>query len=141
MTGVEIAIMSQNPDLRDDLNLDGQLVLIAEDEPIIGLLAKDAVETFGGRCAPIVKTRDDALRALAIEVPNLIILDLNLQGGTSERVLDAALAEGIPVVVSSGTMRESLPKKFQDLPRLEKPWQLHDMEAALNSALNSDRSD
>lgn len=141
MNGVGLVTMEHNFGSEDDFSLNGQLVLIAEDELMIGLLARDAVERLGGRCAPVVKTCEEALRALATDLPDLIILDLNLRGGTSERVLDAALVNGIPVVVSSGTTRESLPRKFQELPRLEKPWQLHDMETVLKLAVAAPNSD
>jgi DNA-binding response OmpR family regulator len=53
-------------------------VLIVEDEPDVAALVKLAVERSGGADVRIVSTGDAALKAVAEQPPDLIVLDLNL---------------------------------------------------------------
>jgi class 3 adenylate cyclase len=59
----------------------GQItILIAEDESIIALDIKRIVEKFGYRVSSVVNSLDDALKALKTEVPDLILMDIQING-------------------------------------------------------------
>ena len=53
-------------------------ILVVEDEPDIAGLIKHALERDRGAAVSTVNSADDALRAVAERVPDLVILDLNL---------------------------------------------------------------
>lgn len=115
----------------DNSLLGGRAILVAEDEVMIAMLAEDVIDELGGRVIGVAPTCDEALALLAKSEPALILLDVNLDGGTSERVVEAARARGIPVLVSSGSDHKALPSAFQNLPMLGKPWTFDDMKRAL----------
>ncbi len=121
-------------------SLDGRTILIAEDEAMIAMWAESIVEELGGRVSCVAPTCEAALAALDAGRIDLVLLDVNLSGGTSERVVDAAAELGIPVLVSSGSGQFALPPKFQNLPLLSKPWNSGDLIRALALAFGEDPS-
>lgn len=118
--------------------LNGRAVLIAEDEPVIAMLAEDLIDELGGTVSGIARRCEEALAMLADSPPALVLLDFNLHGGTSESVVEAAKALGIPVLISSGSDPSAFPATFRGLPTLQKPWDLRDMERALAAIFASD---
>ncbi len=119
-------------------SLAGVAIMVAEDEAIIGMLAENVIRELGGRFAGLARTCEEALTMLAAAAPQMILLDVHLKGGTSERVVDAAAALGIPVVVSSGSDSAALPAKFHGLPTLRKPWSIDEMSAVFATVLAKD---
>lgn len=118
-------------------NFEGKLVLVAEDEMLLGLVAEAAIQDLGGRCTKVARTCTEALAVFDDELPDLILLDVNLKDGTSERIIDVAVARGVPIIVCSGSDSANLPEKFRRLPMLKKPWTLEDMGVAAASAFYS----
>ena len=56
-------------------------ILIAEDEVFIGKDIKFQLEEMGYKVCQIVASGEEAIRAVAIHNPDLIIMDINLEGG------------------------------------------------------------
>ena len=113
------------------LILSGRRFLIAEDEAIIAMLLEDVVEQSGGTVTATANSCDEVLAALGAHPIDAIILDVHLQGGTSEDVVAIANGKNIPVLVCTGSDPKSLPSAFRDLPVLRKPWQGRDVDRAL----------
>lgn len=137
MTPVDVRFINSGMESGDTFSLGGRAVLIAEDEMMIAMLAEDVIEELGGRVVGVAATCDAALAMLANGDPALVLLDVNLDGGTSERVVGAAAARGIPVLVSSGSDANALPPEFRGLPMLGKPWGFGEMRQALAALLPS----
>lgn len=111
--------------------LNGQRFLIAEDEAIISMLLEDVVEQSGGTVVATAKSCDEVFEVLGAHAVDAIILDVHLQGGTSEEVVAIASGKNIPVLVCTGSDPKSLPPAFRNLPVLRKPWQSKDVDRAL----------
>lgn len=118
-------------------SLDGRSVLIAEDEAMIAMLMEDVVEQLGGHVVGVVASSSDALRAIANGPISVIVLDVHLNGGTSEAILAAADSNGIPVLVSSGSDPSNLPAIFRNRPVLPKPWTMEEAHMALVAAVST----
>lgn len=116
---------------RTEQILDGQRFLIAEDEGTIAMLIEDVIERCGGTVVATVKPCDEAAYALITHELDAIILDVHLQGGTSENIVAMANSKNIPVLVCTGSDPKSLPPAFRNLPVLRKPWQSKDVDRAL----------
>ena len=81
----------------------GASILIVEDDPSLRLVCRVnlELESFRVREAEGV---DEARAAVADERPALVFLDLHLGAGASAAFLEELRAEGIPVVLVSGTV-------------------------------------
>jgi DNA-binding NtrC family response regulator len=81
----------------------GASILVVEDDPSLRLVCRVNLELdgFDVREAAAI---DEARAAVAEERPSLVFLDLHVGSGASDDLLDELLADGIPVVLVSGTV-------------------------------------
>ena len=81
----------------------GASILVVEDDPSLRLVCRVnlELENFRVREAEGVA---DARAAVAAERPALVFLDLHLGAGASDGFLEELRADGIPVVLVSGTV-------------------------------------
>ena len=81
----------------------GASILIVEDDPSLRLVCRVnlELENFRVREAEGVA---EARAAVAAERPALVFLDLHLGAGASDGFLDELRAQGVPVVLVSGTV-------------------------------------
>jgi DNA-binding response OmpR family regulator len=98
--------MSSNDDKNapkmDYPELNGQSVLIVEDNWHVGKALKFALEGIGMLVAGPVATVADAERLLADRTPDLAVVDINLKGEFSYGLIDQMHAQGVRVVVVAG---------------------------------------
>lgn len=111
--------------------LNGQRFLIAEDEVIIAMLLEDMIKRCGGKVVATAKSCDDVLEALGMHAIDALILDVHLNGGTSEDVVAIAKLKDVLILVCTGSDPATLPPVFRNLPVLQKPWQTQDVDQAL----------
>ena len=78
-------------------------ILVVEDDAALRLVCRVNLELdgFAVREAAAI---GEARAAVAEERPALVFLDLHLGGGASDELLDELRADGIPVVLVSGTV-------------------------------------
>lgn len=55
-------------------------ILIVEDEPFLGLNIKQKIESFGFHVIAVVPSGDEAFQIVSEKVPDLILMDINLEG-------------------------------------------------------------
>jgi CheY-like chemotaxis protein len=108
-------------------------VLVAEDDPLIAMFAEAAIREFEGDCVGCAASISDALALLAETAPDLILLDVHLEGGNSAAVVEAAKARRIPVLISSGSGPGCDQPPFSGLPVLGKPWTSAELAIAVQS--------
>ena len=117
-------------------------ILIAEDDQVMAQLVAAVVREAGHSPMHAYDVMQTVMFAMRAPAPNLIILDINMPGGTG---LDALLklkrsakTGQIPVVVLSGSIDQSLPTKVRDagaVAFLTKPIDPAALSAAIQSAL------
>ena len=102
--------------------LSGLRVLVVEDELVIAMELENLLRRLGCIALDAVPTIQQALRVLASEQLDLVVLDVNLRGQRVTPVAEALQERGVPFVVVTGYGRERLPEKaLQDAPCLRKP--------------------
>jgi len=115
-------------------------ILVVEDEPTLRrVIARNL--TRRGLMAVEVDSADGALRAVAAERPDLMLLDINLPDRTGWDVMRELRARGIEVptiVVSAVRVSPDRLDEFQPLAYLPKPFLL---EALLRLVLNGPATD
>jgi DNA-binding response OmpR family regulator len=96
--------------------------LIAEDQTLIGMSLEAYLDEMGFVVAGPFTTQGAALDWLATNVPNLAILDYKLGDETCADIARRLNAQGVPVIVYSGTKRGTeIPSELQAACWLEKP--------------------
>ena len=81
----------------------GASILVVEDDPSLRLVCRVNLELDNFRVRE-AEGVDEARAAIAAERPALVFLDLHLGQGASDGLLDELRADGIPVVLVSGTV-------------------------------------
>ena len=102
--------------------LSGRRVLVVEDETMVAWLLEDMLADFGCAVVGPAAGVNQALAMLDAEAFDAAVLDVNLKGQKSYPVADALAARGVPFVFSTGYNKDSLPKRYQSFPMLQKPF-------------------
>jgi DNA-binding NtrC family response regulator len=77
-------------------------VLVVEDDPSLRLLCRVNLELEGFRVREAGMLAD-ARAEVAAERPGIVFLDVNLAGESSDDLIDELVADGLPVVLISGS--------------------------------------
>lgn len=122
-------------------------VLVVEDEQDIAALIKHALERSGDAQVDVVWSGDTALRAVADQAPDLVILDLNLPvlSGTEVcRVIrNRADTANVPIIILSARTSESDRVAGLDLGAddyVTKPFSLRELAARVRAVLRRKRN-
>lgn len=62
------------------------------------------------------------------------VLDINLGGEPAFPIADRLIAQGVPIIFTTGYDAEAMPDQYRHLPRCEKPFSLRQMTAAMVKA-------
>lgn len=107
-------------------------VFIVEDEAILLCDLEDFVQGLGYGLAGSATNLKDAMQQLDNgPLPDIALLDLNLNGTPSDAIADFFVKAGVPVIFISGYGRRGLPERFNRFEVIQKPYD----EARLASAL------
>jgi CheY-like chemotaxis protein len=115
-------------------SLDGQRLLVVEDEFLVALDMAQMIEERGGTVVGPAGNLDRAMALARSQMIDGAILDVNLDKRDSFPVADALLARGIPVVFATGYDGPLLPERFADTPKLAKPFTEAAVERTLSQA-------
>jgi CheY-like chemotaxis protein len=117
-------------------SLSGRKILIAEDEYFI---MDDMVRAFVACGVDIVgpaATVEEALDLVANAGDlDAAVLDINLQGEMAYPVADALRARSVPFLFATGYDDGTLPARYSDVKRCEKPVEPADLIEELRTAL------
>jgi DNA-binding response OmpR family regulator len=118
------------------MSLGAARVLVVEDEMLIALDLAEIVETGGGRVMGPAPSVGEALALVAHEAPDAAILDVNLVDGEVTPVLDALLAQAVPVLLytGGGATSEILLRK-PDIAIIRKPARAAQILSSLGALL------
>jgi CheY-like chemotaxis protein len=101
--------------------LSGRRILVVEDEWLIALDIRDILEEWGCTVLGPVATAAAALGLIEDDRPDAAVLDVRLNGDTSEPVADLLRARGRPFLVMTAYQRSHLTGALRDAPVLAKP--------------------
>ena len=112
--------------------LAGRRVLLVEDEPLISMMLEDMLAEVG--CVIAGSERDSGGALAIIESAELdaAVLDIHIADGDSFHLADVLLRRGVPVVFSTGVGESEIPAAYQCHPHVTKPFDLRELEAALD---------
>jgi CheY-like chemotaxis protein len=115
--------------------LDGRSVLVAEDEPLIGLDIADELRSKG---ATVVSAHNvkDALALAATADLSAAVLDINIAGEDCSLICQQLADRGIPFLFYTGYAAMPVLDKWPDAPILRKPAALAEIIKALASLVD-----
>jgi CheY-like chemotaxis protein len=116
-------------------------ILIADDDRVIAQLVAAVVRDAGHTPLHAYDAMQTVMFAMRVPAPDLVILDINMPGGTGldalRKLKMSAKTGHIPVVVLSGSIDQSLPTKVKELGAagfLTKPIDPETLAEAIRSA-------
>jgi DNA-binding response OmpR family regulator len=121
--------------------LHGTRILIVEDEYYIADDMAAALRLHGAEVLGPVGTVEEAFGIVAEGAFDCAILDMNLRGDMAYPLADSLTEAGIPFVIATGYNSASLPERFSDVPRVEKPVDPQVVLAAVAPLARRSRSD
>ncbi len=101
--------------------LGGKKVLIVEDNFLIAQDLRDVMHEAGGAVCGTAPTSAIALTLLRHEMPDGVLLDVDLRDHASPVTQELAF-RGVPFVLITGYERERLPEALRGRPCLSKPY-------------------
>ena len=115
--------------------LRGLRILIAEDNVFAALEIEQTLRDLS--CTPVgpASSIEQALALLSHEQLDGALLDVNLRGELCFPVADELERRGVPVVFATGYDDDGIiPKRFQDRPRLRKPFMSNELQRTMIKA-------
>lgn len=114
------------------------VVLIVEDEYLIGADLADMIETDGASVLGPAATIQSALALVqATEKIDAAVLDINIRNETVFEVADALVARGVPFLFTSGYDVSVIPERFRQISRHQKPIDYKDLARDLAGLVTS----
>ena len=114
-------------------------VLIVEDEMVVAMLVEEFVEELGHEVVAVASHFEAALDMARTGEFDLAVLDLNLGGVQSFPIADVLSERGVPFVFASGYGAAGLPPQHRSGVVVQKPFQLDDLNAAIERATTDGR--
>lgn len=108
-------------DLSGDVRLDGQRVLVLDDD---FYLAQDTAGALRSAGATVVGPFSDSAEAVAAASAaglTAAVVDINLGAGPDYRAMDALRSRGTPFILLTGYDQAAVAPEHADAPRLQKP--------------------
>jgi CheY-like chemotaxis protein len=100
----------------------GKRVLVVEDEFLVALDMETILGEAGFDVIGLAGSVAEALRLIAADQPDAVLLDNNLNGESAGAVAADLTARRVPFAFVSGNDRQSLPPAFADVLLVRKPF-------------------
>ena len=107
-------------------------IIVVEDEMIIAMLLEDMLADLGHTVVGVASRLDSALVLARTAEADMAILDVNLSGEASFPVAQVLSDRGLPFMFATGYGALGIEAPFQDTLTLKKPFELADLERALD---------
>jgi PAS domain S-box-containing protein len=120
-------------------SLAGKRLLVVEDELLVSMLIGEILADLGAEVSGPFGRLSDGLTAARSGRFDGAILDLNLAGQGAEPLADLLAARGVPFVFITGYQRESIDRRFANVPALAKPIDAAALESVLLTLLGGER--
>jgi DNA-binding response OmpR family regulator len=108
-----------------------QLVLLAEDEPLLSMMLEDRLLASGYQVAT-VDSLEKALEYARTGSMDMAILDINLAGKFSFPVAEILQQRNVPFIFSSGYNDSMVPEEFRNERIIQKPYDTRQLIDALS---------
>src|SRR5436190_13487341 len=119
-----------------ELELKGRRILVIEDSPVVGPFTAELLADLG--CEVVGPAPNMAAARELIEngeEMDAALMDIHIRGERVFPLCDVLAGKGVPFVLTSGYADWQMPDKWQDRPRLNKPYTIEQVDEALSGLL------
>ena len=111
----------------------GKRILVVEDSPVVGPFTADLLEELG--CEVVGPAPNMAAARELVEAGEFdaALMDIHIRGERVFNLCEMLEAQGLPFVFTSGYADRNMPEKWEERPRLQKPYTLDQIEKALKA--------
>ena len=120
----------------DDAILKGARVLFLEDDAFINLSTTEILEEMGCTVRSYMRL-NEGITAAKEELPDVAVLDVNVNGQLCYELADLLHEQKIPIVFLTGYDSPALQGRWRDRPVCRKPCDPRELRALLVKALTS----
>jgi CheY-like chemotaxis protein len=113
--------------------LAGRRILLIEDSPVVAPFTVDVLEDLGCEVVGPAPTMAAARKLIEEGAFDAALIDIHIRGERAFPLCDMLAAKGVPFAFTSGYADWQIPEKWEDRPRLNKPYTADQVEAALRS--------
>jgi two-component system NtrC family sensor kinase len=122
-----------------------ETILIAEDQQLVATYMKSSLERLGYSVVEIAATGEDVIRTAEQRKPDLVLMDIHLQGGMDgiEAARQIHFGFDIPVIFVTGDRDDRLlerAKVAEPLGYILKPFSIWELQNTIEASLNYFRS-
>lgn len=119
--------------------LKGKRILVVEDEPLVAMDLESQLLALGCIVVGPAPSVGRAMAHLDESEVDAALVDANLGGERVGGLAAALTRQGIPFAFATGYERSALPRGFQDVPLLAKPFDERSIHAAIRDLLSRPR--
>jgi CheY-like chemotaxis protein len=116
--------------------LDGRRILVVEDSPVVAPFTADVLGDLGYEVVGPAPNMAAARELVDGEEFDAAIMDIHIRGERVFPLCDVLSGKGVPFVLTSGYADWQMPDKWQDAPRLQKPYTIDQIQEALSLLLS-----
>ena len=120
--------------------LAGKRIMVVEDEFLIGMLVKQILADLGAVVVGPYNSLSKGLAAAQSESMDGAVLDFNLAGEPADPLAAALAARRVPFLFITGYERDSIDRRYANVPVLQKPIEADSLQRVLASLLGTLKS-
>ena len=122
--------------MKDGADLKGRRILVIEDSPVVAPFTADILTDLGCEVVGPAPNMAAARELAEAEAIDAALLDIHIRGERVFPLCELLEARGVPFVLTSGYADWQMPDKWEDRPRLQKPYTIEQVEVALTDLLD-----
>jgi CheY-like chemotaxis protein len=115
--------------------LAGRRILVVEDSPVVGPFTADVLADLGCEVVGPAPNMAAARELADAATFDAALMDVHIRGERVFPLCEMLDARGIPFLFTSGYADWHMPEKWDDRPRLQKPYTVQQVEEALSALL------
>ena len=112
-------------------SLSGRRILVVEDSPVVGPFTVDILADLGCKVVGPAPNMASARKIIEDGLFDAALMDIHIRGERVFPLCELLEARGVPFVFTSGYADWTMPDKWRDRPRLQKPYTVDQVEEAL----------
>ena len=116
---------------------DGLRILVVEDSPVVAPFTAEVLADLGYQVIGPAPNMAIARELVDGEIFDAAIMDIHIRGERVFSLCEALFEKGVPFVLTSGYADWEMPDKWQNAPRLQKPYTIEQVQAVLSEVLSA----